>query len=400
MSSCDFAIVGGGVIGLAIADAILAAAPDAKVVVLDKEPELAAHASGRNSGVIHAGFYYAPDSLKAQLTRRGNLLLHEFCAERAIPVRNCGKVVVTTDSTQLEALDALHTRAQLNDVPTELVSEDELRRLEPLARTVDRALWSPTTSVSSPAGVVTALADRVRERGGEVRMASAATGGGPGLLALGRDRLQAKHIVNAAGLQADRVARWFGMCDDYVMLPFVGLYWYANWAPGRLQRHVYPVPDPRNPFLGVHATVTVDGRAKIGPTAIPALWRESYSGIRGFVPQDIAEVLRAYPNFLRSKDHDVAGLFASEFPKLSRRVMVARARALIPTIDEKNFREKGRPGVRAQLLHVPTRKLEMDFVVRGDQQSTHILNAVSPGWTSALAVAEYVVADMKSRRAL
>ena len=400
MSSCDFAIVGGGVIGLAIADAILAVTSDAKVVVLDKEPELAAHASGRNSGVIHAGFYYAPDSLKAQLTRRGNLLLHEFCAERAIPVRNCGKVVVATDSTQLEALDALHTRAQLNDVPTELVSEDELRRLEPLARTVDRALWSPTTSVSSPAGVVTALADRVRERGGEVRMASAATGGGPGLLALGRDRLQAKHIVNAAGLQADRVARWFGMCDDYVMLPFVGLYWYANWAPGQLQRHVYPVPDPRNPFLGVHATVTVDGRAKIGPTAIPALWRESYSGIRGFAPQDIAEILCAYPNFLRSKDHDVAGLFASEFPKLSRRVMVARARALIPTIDEKNFREKGRPGVRAQLLHAPTRKLEMDFVVRGDQQSTHILNAVSPGWTSSLAVAEYVVADMKSRRAL
>ena len=400
MSSCDFAIVGGGVIGLAIADAILAVTSDAKVVVLDKEPELAAHASGRNSGVVHAGFYYAPDSLKAQLTRRGNLLLHEFCAERAIPVRNCGKVVVATDSTQLEALDALHTRAQLNDVPTELVSEDELRRLEPLARTVDRALWSPTTSVSSPAGVVTALADRVRERGGEVRMASAATGGGPGLLALGRDRLQAKHIVNAAGLQADRVARWFGMCDDYVMLPFVGLYWYANWAPGQLQRHVYPVPDPRNPFLGVHATVTVDGRAKIGPTAIPALWRESYSGIRGFAPQDIAEILCAYPNFLRSKDHDVAGLFASEFPKLSRRVMVARARALIPTIDEKNFREKGRPGVRAQLLHAPTRKLEMDFVVRGDQQSTHILNAVSPGWTSALAVAEYVVADMKSRRAL
>ena len=400
MTSCDFAIVGGGVIGLAIADAILAVAPDAKVVVLDKETELAAHASGRNSGVIHSGFYYAPDSLKAQLTRRGNVLLHEFCAERAIPVRNCGKVVVATDATQLEALDALHARAQRNDVPTELVSEDELRRLEPLARTVDRALWSPTTSVASPAGVVTALADRVRERGGEVRLGSAATGGGPGLLALGRDRLQAKHVINAAGLQADRVARWFDMCDDYVMLPFVGLYWYANWAPGRLQRHVYPVPDSRNPFLGVHATVTVDGRVNIGPTAIPALWRESYGEGHGFSPQDTADILRAYPDFLRSKHHDVVGLFASEFPKLSRRVMVARARALIPTIDQKDFREKGRTGVRAQLFHVPTRRLEMDFVVRGDKESTHILNAVSPGWTSSLAVAEYVVADMKSRRAL
>ena len=274
---CDVAIVGGGVIGLAIADALLRHHADARVVVLDKESTLGVHASGRNSGVIHAGFYYSPDSLKARLTRRGNQLLHDFCDERGIAVRRTGKVVVTTQASQVGALQELHDRARANGVSTELVDEQQLRELEPLARTVGQALWSPTTSVAAPREVVTALASRVRERGGLVHLASTVTAGGPGLLTVNSTRVHARHIVNAAGLQADRVARWFGMCDDYVMLPFVGLYWRGSWAPGRLRRQVYPVPDPRNPFLGVHATVTVDGTVKIGPTAIPGLWREQPS---------------------------------------------------------------------------------------------------------------------------
>ena len=388
------AIVGGGVIGLAIADAILQSRGDARVVVLDKEATLAVHASGRNSGVIHAGFYYSPDSLKARLTRRGNVLMHQFCEERGITVRRTGKVVVATDESQLTALDELHRRALANGVPTELIDEQRLRELEPLALTVDRALWSPTTSVAAPERVVEGLAARVRERGGQVRLQSPVTAGGIGLLTVNGDKLKAGHIINAAGLHADRVARWFGMCDDYAMLPFIGLYWYGNWRPGRLQRHVYPVPDARNPFLGVHATVTVDGRVKIGPTAIPGMFREGASA------RDFADIAKAYPRFIRSRHHDVPALLASEFPKLSRRALVRQAQRLVPSICEQDFREKGRPGVRAQLLHLESRRLEMDFVLRGDEHSTHMLNAVSPGWTSSLALAEYVVADMGSRGVL
>lgn len=391
---CDIAIVGGGVIGLAIADAILQRTPDSRVVVLEKESTLAVHASGRNSGVIHAGFYYSPDSLKARLTRRGNVLMHEFCEERGIAVRRTGKVVVASDESQLDALTELHRRAVANGVPTEIIDEQQLSELEPLARTVERALWSPTTSVAAPAGVVEALAGRVRERGGLVHLSSAVTAGGPGLLTVNNTRLRAGHVINAAGLQADRVARWFGMCDDYVMLPFVGLYWYGNWAPGRLQRHVYPVPDARNPFLGVHATVTVDGRVKVGPTAIPGIFRESPSA------RDLAEIARAYPRFMTSRHHNVPALMASEFPKLSRRALVGQAQRLVPSIRESDFREKGRPGVRAQLLHRESKRLEMDFVLRGDAHSTHMLNAVSPGWTSSLALAEHVVADLESRAVL
>ena len=395
MAPYDVAVVGGGIVGLALADTWLAAHPGDRVVVFDKEEGLAAHASGRNSGVLHAGFYYAPDSLKAQLTRRGNVMLKEFCAERAVPVRETGKVVVTTSSEQLPRLDDLYARGQANGVPLEMVDDASLRELEPLARTHERALWSPSTAVADPRAVVEALADRVQERGGEVRLGTPIVAAGPGWVRTPYQRLPVGHLINAAGLYADRVAQWFGVGDDYRMLPFKGLYWYANWPVGRLQRHVYPVPDPRNPFLGVHLTVTVDGRAKVGPTAIPSLWREDYGGVRGFTASEAWEVARTYPRFVRSPHHDVPGLVRTEMPKYSRRYLVSQASALVPSVRAEDFREKGRVGVRAQLLHVPTGKLEMDFVVRPGDRSTHVLNAVSPAWTSSLAMAEWIVARIK-----
>ena len=393
----DLVVIGGGVVGLALADAWLASNPVDSVVVYDKENQLAAHASGRNSGVLHAGFYYAPDSLKAQLTRDGNRMLKEFCIESGVPLRKTGKVVVTTDEKQLPALTTLLERGRANHVALELIDEGGLAELEPLARTVGNALWSPNTAVASPARVVEALAARVRARGGRVVLGNSVTGAGPGwVMSLLEGRVSTGHVINAAGLYADTVAHWFGFGADYRMLPFKGLYWYGNWEPGRLQRHVYPVPDPRNPFLGVHLTVTVDGRAKIGPTAIPALWREDYGGTAGLRGNELWDVVRTYPKFLTSKHHDVPGLLRAELPKYSRSYLVKQAAALVPSVRPADFTERGKPGVRAQLLHMPSGKLEMDFVVEGDARSTHILNAVSPAWTSSLAVADYVVERITS----
>lgn len=396
--SVDLAVIGGGIVGLALADAWLQREPKARVVVYDKEPHLAEHASGRNSGVLHAGFYYAPDSLKARLTRNGNQLLREFCAERGVQVRETGKVVVTTSEKQLPALQELMRRGQANGVRLEMVDEAGLAELEPLARTVQQALWSPTTAVASPVAVVEALAERVRERGGLVKLGSPITGAGPGwLMSLADGRVEAGHIINAAGLYADTVAHWFGFGEEYRMLPFKGLYWYSTWEPGRLQRHVYPVPDPRNPFLGVHLTVTVDGRAKLGPTAIPALWREDYGGVKGVDTGEAWQIAKLYPRFWRSVHHDVAGLIRTEMPKYRRQHLVKQAAALVPSVSADDFTVKGRVGVRAQLLHVPTGRLEMDFLVQGDDRSTHMLNAVSPAWTSSLAVADHVVGGILSR---
>lgn len=393
--TADLAVIGGGIVGLALADAWLARDPGATVVVHDKEDRLAAHASGRNSGVLHAGFYYAPESLKARLTREGNQLLREFCAERGVPVRATGKVVVVSREDQVPSLLELHRRGVANGVELELVDEAGLAELEPLARTMGQALWSPTTAVADPVAVVEALAARVRERGGTVVLSSQVTSAGPGWVRTADgQRINVGHVINAAGLHADTVARWFGFGQDYRMLPFKGLYWYGTWAPGRLQRHVYPVPDPRNPFLGVHLTVTVDGRAKVGPTAIPAMWREDYGGAEGFAAGEALGIARLYPRFLLSRHHDVPALLRSELPKYSRRHLVTQAAALVPSATPASFTIKGRPGVRAQLLHKPTGRLEMDFIVQGDERSTHMLNAVSPAWTSSLAVGRYVIDDI------
>jgi L-2-hydroxyglutarate oxidase LhgO len=223
MRGYDVAVIGGGIVGLALADAWLAAHPGSSVVVFDKEERLAEHASGRNSGVLHAGFYYAPDSLKAQLTRRGNQMLRTFCEERAVPVREVGKVVVTTSPAQVPRLDDLYARGQTNGVPLEMVDEAGLRELEPLARTHERALWSPSTAVADPVSVVEALAARVRERGGEVRLGTPVVEAGPGWIRTPYQRIEVGHTINAAGLYADRVARWFGVGEAYAMLPFKGL---------------------------------------------------------------------------------------------------------------------------------------------------------------------------------
>lgn len=393
VESFDVAVVGGGIVGLALADAWLALNPTARVLVLDKEPTVGLHASGRNSGVLHAGFYYAPDSLKAQLTRRGNQQLREFCNERGVPIVESGKVVVAQSYEEVPRLQQLYERGVANGCTLEVIDERQLAELEPLAKTHGKALWSPLTAVSSPVGVTQELANRVLERGGDIRLGSLVTNAGPGWVEVsGTERIAVGHVINAAGLYADRVAHWFGVGTDYRMMPFKGLYWYGNWPKGALKRHVYPVPDSRNPFLGVHVTVTVDGLAKLGPTAIPAFWREDYGNFTGVVPSEIWQIASLYPRFLTSKHHDVPGLLKTEFPKYVRSNLVKQAQALVPSVQTRDFKTKGRPGIRAQLFHLPTRKLEMDFVVESGDQSTHILNAVSPAWTSALAVGEYVVA--------
>ena len=388
--SFDFGVIGAGIVGLAMANRIREIHPAATIAVFDKEDSIGLHASGRNSGVLHAGFYYSPDTLKAQLTRDGNKMLRDFCAQEGITVKATGKVVVTQNESQISALHELHQRGNANGVSTELISAEQLADFEPLARTTQVALWSPNTAVANPLAVTKALATKVEREGTVLKLGQKVTKVMDRRIITDSGDYAVGHVINTAGLYADKVAKQFGFCDDYAMLPFKGLYWYGNWAPGKLQRHVYPVPDVRNPFLGVHLTATVDGRAKIGPTAIPVFSRESYFGFGGLCVSEILNIIGIYPKFQTSSHHDVPGLIKSELPKYLRQNLAKQARALVPSIRSQDFRERGNPGIRAQLLDVKNKKLEMDFVVRGDENSTHLLNAVSPAWTSALAMAEHV----------
>jgi L-2-hydroxyglutarate oxidase LhgO len=374
----DFGVIGAGIVGLAMANRIRHIHPNATIAVFDKEQSVGEHASGRNSGVIHAGFYYSPDSLKAALTRDGNQLLRDFCSEENIRVKETGKVVVAQNPSEVSALEELHRRGNANGVVTELISADRLSELEPLAKTSELALWSPKTAVANPLEVTQALADKVVREGTTLKLGHEVLRTAQNRIITNFGNYSIGHIVNCAGLYADKVAKPFGYCDDYAMLPFKGLYWYGNWAPGKLQRHIYPVPDVRNPFLGVHLTVTIDGRAKIGPTAIPIFSRESYAGFGGLSPKEILNIVGIYPKFLSSKHHDVLGLIRTEVPKYLQRHLVTQAKVLVPSVDPKDFKERGKAGIRAQLLDIKNKKLEMDFVVRGDENSTHLLNAVSP----------------------
>lgn len=391
MKTCDFLVVGGGVVGLSIARELRRRRRDASVVLLDKEEGPARHASGRNSGVLHAGFYYTADSLKARFTRAGNLAWTGYCRERRLPLRACGKLVVASRPEELPVLDELLRRGRANGVPVSEVDEKTAREIEPRARTLGRALHSPTTSVVDPAACVEALAADAAAEGVDLRWGCAYLGRSGKAVRTSRGELEAGYLINAAGLYADRVARDFGFSRRYRILPFKGLYLYSDEPAGAFRAHVYPVPDIRNPFLGVHVTVTVDGRAKIGPTAIPALWRENYGGLEGFSASELAEILARQAGLLLGADFDFRRLAWEEARKNSRRVMVSLAARLASGVEPSRYRRWGRPGIRAQLMDVEKRSLVMDFLLEGDGGSLHVLNAVSPGFTCAFPFAAHVV---------
>ncbi len=387
----DYLIIGTGVIGLTIALEIHQRFPHASIVVLEKESAAGQHASGRNSGVLHAGFYYSADSLKARFCRDGNRALRDYCAARHLPLNPCGKLVVAKNHAELTGLDELYRRGQANGVNVELISEAEAKRIEPRAITVERALWSPTTASADPAQVIASLARDAIDAGIIVRTGVAYRSGGPGRVITSDGEIAADYIINCAGLYADRVAKDFGFCQRYTILPFKGLYLYSDEPAGALKTHIYPVPDLKFPFLGVHFTVTVDGHTKIGPTAIPAFWREHYTGMERFDLNELIEVALREASLMVSAGFDFRGLALQEMKKFSPSFLVGQAAQLLRGVHHEDYTRWGKPGIRAQLLDLEKRTLVMDFVVEGDRQSLHVLNAVSPAWTCSMPFATHVV---------
>lgn len=391
----DFAVVGAGVIGLSIARALRSKYPDCSVLLLEKEPEVARHASGRNSGVLHAGFYYTADSLKARFCRDGNRRMRAYCAERGLPINTCGKLVVARTEADWAGLDTLYQRAQANGVTLERITEADARRIEPRVRTRDKALWSPDTATVDPAAVVRSMVQDAEREGvrtvyhADVRQAEVLAHSTRLIAATGA--WEAGYVINAAGLYADRVAHLCGAGLNYTLLPFKGLYLTGGAEAGTLNTNIYPVPDLRNPFLGVHLTVTVDRHLKVGPTAIPCLWREQYGALSGLRPDELLQAMRLLPGLWFRAGFAFRQLAVAEMRKYWRPHMVRQAAQLADGVESAHFRHWGRPGIRAQLMRLSDRQLEMDFVIEQSAHSLHVLNAVSPAFTCALPFAEYVV---------
>jgi L-2-hydroxyglutarate oxidase LhgO len=387
----DFLVVGGGVIGISVARALRRRHTSARICLLEKESAPGAHASGRNSGVLHAGFYYTADSLKARFCREGNRELREYILSRGLALNPCGKLVVAKDATELPRLDELLRRGTANGVRLEMVDAAHARRIEPRVRTHERALWSPDTATADPAEVIRSMRSDAEREGIRIRCDASYLGRTEEGVRSAAGEFRAGYVVNCAGLQADRVALDFGFSKDYRILPFKGLYLYSDEETGSFRTNIYPVPDLRNPFLGVHFTVTVDGHAKIGPTAIPAFWREQYSGFDRFDAAECLEIGWRDLGLLLFAGFDFRRLAYEELRKYSRSHLARLASVLAEGVRPENYRRWGKPGIRAQLMHLPTRKLEMDFVLQGDSRSFHVLNAVSPAWTCSLPFAEHIV---------
>ena len=390
MVKCDFLVIGGGIIGISIVRELKKRHPKSSQVLIEKETDFGLHASGRNSGVLHAGFYYTADSFKAKFTQKGNQHLKEYCESKNIPVNRCGKLVVAKNESELSQLDELLARAQANGVPMDSLTEKEAKNIEPRVKTFERALFSPTTSSINPSDVVKAMVkDSIKEgikMNSQVRYVKKL---GDRIIKTSQGDIEFGYMVNAAGLYADQIARDFGFSRDYRILPFKGLYLYSNEPAGSFRTNIYPVPDLRNPFLGVHFTVTAEKKVKIGPTAIPAFWREQYKGLSNFNFDELLEIIFRQAGLFWSSDFDFKTLAFEEFQKYSQEKVVSLASSLVEGIEPKSFQKWGEPGIRAQLLNIRKRKLEMDFVTEGDDKSLHILNAISPAFTCALPFADF-----------
>lgn len=383
-------VVGGGLLGLATARALLRR--DAgHVTVLEKEPEVAAHQSGHNSGVLHAGLYYPPGSEKATLCTTGRRALIAFCRENGIAHERCGKLVVATRNDQRPWLDRLEQRACANGLEgVERLGPDGLRDREPEVAGVC-GLWVPMTGIVDYPAVARALARDVATRGGDVRCGEGLVGArqdGDGIvLRTGTSEHRTRFAVNCAGLQSDRVAQLFGSRPDVRIVPFRGD--YAELAPERrslVRNLIYPVPDPRFPFLGVHLTRTIDGRVETGPNAVLALAREGYR--RGAVgTRDAWDTLR-YPGWWRfAARHARTGL-GELLRGFSSRRFVRDLQALVPAVRKGDLRPAG-CGIRAQALDVRGRLVD-DFRFTEGPRSLHVLNAPSPAATACLAIGEVI----------
>lgn len=394
--TCDVLIVGAGVVGVAIARE-LRRRYQANVLVIDKEPSAGFHASGRNSGVLHAGVYYKAGTLKATLCVEGNRRLRAYCQEKAIPLNGYGKVIVARTAAELPPLRELYQRALANGVRADLIDCDALREVEPCARTVEQALYVKDTAVVNPQRVMEAMVADAQREGVLFEFSCAwRSDDGQGRVATTRGDIACRHVVNCAGLFADRVAHAYGIGLHYRILPFRG-HFYRLRPESKLQvrGNIYPVPDLRNPFLGVHFTRRPEGEVTIGPSALPLLGREQYRGLAGATMRDsITMLLYLSRLFGRNRDHFRA-LAWKELVKATRNGFFRQAEALGVGFVKADLLPGKEPGIRAQLIDTRTAELLNDFIIESGPRSTHVLNAVSPAFTSSLPFAEHAVGVMK-----
>ncbi|UJF32082.1 L-2-hydroxyglutarate oxidase [Paenibacillus hexagrammi] len=398
MKRYDYIIIGGGIVGLTIARELKRREPSRTVCILEKEADVAVHASGRNSGVLHAGFYYTANSLKAKFTRDGNAAMRAYCKEHGLRINECGKLVVAQDESELAGLEELKRRADINGVELVWMDEEEMKTIDPNARTYGKALYSPNTASVDPVEVCMRLKQENIENDVEFHFHTQYKKHKGGAVYTTSGAYRYGYLINAAGLYADSIAHDFGFGLTYTIIPFKGIYLKYTKNKTDVTTNIYPVPNLRNPFLGVHYTKTVDGSIKIGPTAIPAFWRENYSGFSGFSFKEFLQIVGYEAKLFLTNSFHFRRLALEEMRKYIKAHFIRLGMSMVQSIDPKGFGHFLRPGIRAQLLNKQTLELVQDFVIEGDGSSMHVLNAVSPAFTCSMPFAAYVVDQITEKR--
>ena len=388
----DYLIIGAGIIGLNIAKTLKEKFPTCKIIVIEKESSLGEHSSGRNSGVLHAGFYYSADSLKAKFTRDGNRSMHKFCDDRGLHVNRCAKVIIASNEEELKGLEEIKKRGDKNGVELSWLNEEELNQKYPNIKTFQKALFSPTTSTINPKEVTVEFGKVIKEMGVTILTNTAYKKRlNETEVQTTQGSIKCKKVINCAGLYADKIAQEYGFAKNYVIIPFKGIYLKDKDNIAKLTTNVYPVPNLANPFLGVHYTLAVGNVAKIGPTAIPALWRENYKGWDNFKLDEMVQILFYEAKLFITNAFGFRALAFSEVRKYMKSHLIKLAKILTRDMDHSGYTSWSTPGIRAQLLDTKTLELVQDFVVEGDKNSVHVLNAVSPAFTSAIPFSNWVV---------
>jgi L-2-hydroxyglutarate oxidase len=397
MRSAHVAIVGGGIIGLATAFELTRRHPGRRVVVLEKEAKIAQHQSGHNSGVLHSGIYYKPGSQKAINCRAGKEAMEQFCTDEGIAFETCGKVIVARDESELPVLERIFERGLANGVACTLIDKDRLRELEPHAAGA-RAIHVAETGIVNYVQVCERLAQRVQERGALVvtsaRVERISQNGPSVVLATTAGELEARLIVNCAGLQCDRLTAMSGTKPEARIIPFRGEYYALRPEVHHLCKNlIYPVPDPNFPFLGVHFTRRIDGSVECGPNAVLAFAREGYQKC-DINLADLAESL-TYPGFIKMAARYWKMGLSEMWRSMSKGAFVKALQRLVPEIRAEHL-EPAPAGVRAQAVS-PDGRLVDDFLIADSERVINVGNAPSPAATASLNIAKMIADRLKSR---
>lgn len=387
----DHIIIGGGIIGLATAMALQDREPGATILLVEKEQSFAAHQTGHNSGVIHAGIYYQPGSLKAKLCKEGARATKEFCTANGIPFDNCGKLLVATNPVEMQRMAALEARAVENGIEFTRLDQAELKRAEPAVAGLG-ALRVAETAIVDYKAICRAMAKKVQQQGGELKLGVEVTeiseSAGSVSVVAGGNGYIAKKLITCAGLQSDRIVRMAGLKADFTIIPFRGEYFTLPASKAQIVSHlIYPIPDPDLPFLGIHLTRMIDGSITVGPNAVLGFSREGYP--KGSIKMSDVASMATFPGFWKMAAANLRSGIVEMRNSVFRRHYLEQCRKYCPKLTIDDLGEPG-AGIRAQAV-MNDGTLVHDFLFKQSGRTLHVCNAPSPAATSAIPIGRMIV---------